>query len=64
MTESQNCRGWKGILEFIQSNSPATAVSLQEVVQQNVLVGFGYLQRRRLHSLSGQPVPDGKKGLH
>jgi len=30
---------------------------LEQVAQDLVQVGFEYLQRRRLHNLSGQPVP-------
>jgi len=33
---------------------------LHQAAQELVQVGFEYLQRRRLHSLPGQPVP----GLH
>jgi len=36
---------------------PAEAGSVQQVVQESVEVDFEYLQKRRLHSLSGQPVP-------
>jgi len=53
ITELQNCRGWKGPLEIIESNSPAKAGSLDQVAQ----VGLEYLQRRRIHNLLGQPVP-------
>lgn len=30
---------------------------LEQVVQDNVQMAFGYLQGRRLHSLFGQPMP-------
>ena len=30
---------------------------LEQAAQERVQVGFDYLQRRRLHSLPGQPVP-------
>jgi len=30
---------------------------LQQVTQESVQMGLEYLQRRRLHHLSGQPVP-------
>ena len=38
---------------------------LQQAAQDLVQAGLEYLQRRRLHNLSGQPVPevDGKLGL-
>ena len=56
-TESQNCRGWNRPLEIIESNPPAKAGSLDQVAQVGVQAGVDYLQRRRLHNLSGQPVP-------
>lgn len=33
ITESQNCRGWKGPLEIIETNPPAKAGSLHQVAQ-------------------------------
>ena len=56
-TESQNCRGWKGPLEIIESNPPAKAGSLDQVPQVCIQAGLELLQRRRLHNPSGQPVP-------
>ena len=56
ITESQNCRGWKGPLE-IKSNPPAKASSLDQVAQVGAQMGPECLQRRRLHNLSGQPIP-------
>jgi len=38
------------------SNFPANAGSLQLVTEESIQVGSEYLQRR-LHNLSGQPVP-------
>ena len=35
---------------------PAKAGSLQQVAKERISVGFEYLQRRRLHNLSEQPV--------
>ena len=57
-TESQNHRGWKGPQEITESNPPAKAGILQLVAQVSVQMGLEYLHRRRLHNLSGQPVPD------
>lgn len=53
ITESENGWGWKGPLEIIWSNPLLKQVPLEEVVQDHVLVGFEYLQRRS-HNLSGQ----------
>lgn len=36
---------------------PAKEDSLQHVAQESLQMGFEYLQRRRFHNLSGQPVP-------
>ena len=36
---------------------PAKQDSLEHIVQDGSQVGFEYLQRRRHHSLSGQPIP-------
>ena len=52
----QNCRGWKGLLEIIQSNPPAKAGSLDQAAQMGIQVDLERLQRR-LHTLSVQPVP-------
>lgn len=57
ITESQNCRGWKGPQKIIGSNTPAKAGSLEQAAQVGVQTHLKYLQRRRLHSLPGQPVP-------
>jgi len=59
-SESQNCRGWKGPQEIIGSNSFAKAGALQQVAHVGVQMGLECLHSRRLHNLSGQPVP----GLH
>jgi len=40
-----------------QVQPPAKACSLQQVAQVGVQVGLKYIQRRRLHSLSGESVP-------
>ena len=52
--------GWKGPLWVTQSNPLPKQGHLQQVVEDLVQVGLEYLQRRRLHSLPGQPGP----GLH
>ena len=56
ITESQNCRGWKGPLEIIKFNPLAKAGSLQQVAQVGIQVGLESYLQRRLHHLSGQPV--------
>jgi len=57
MAESENHQGWKGPPEITEFNPPAKAGSLREVAWESIQAGFERLQRRRLHSLSGQPVP-------
>ena len=55
---SQNCRGWKGLLEIIKSNSLLKQVhysrSHRWVLSIWVQMGPEYIQRKRLPSLSGQ----------
>ena len=46
-----------GPQEIIESNPPAKAGTLQQVAQVGVQINLEYIQRRRLHNLSGQPVP-------
>jgi len=53
ITESQNCRGWKGALEIIKSNPPAKAGFLDQVAQVGIQEGLEYLQGRRLHKKRG-----------
>ena len=36
---------------------PAEQDHLEHITQDGIQVGFEYLQKRRLHNLSGQPVP-------
>jgi len=60
ITESQNDRGWKGPLWVTQSNPLPKQGHPQQAAEDHVQVGLEYLQRRRLHSPSGQPGP----GLH
>ena len=54
--KSQNHRGWKRSQEIIESNPPTKTGSLQWFAQVSIQIGLEYLQRRRLHSLFGQPV--------
>lgn len=42
------CINWKGSLEIIQSSPTAKAGSLEQIAQE-------YLQKRRIHNLSGHP---------
>ena len=60
VTESQNGRGWQGPLWLTQSNPLPKQGHPQQAAQHRVQAGLEYLQRRRLHSLPGQPGP----GLH
>ena len=60
ITESQHGRGWKGPLWVTQPNPLPKQGHPEQAAQHHVQVGLEYLQRRRLHSLSGQPGP----GLH
>jgi len=55
--ESQNRGSWKGSLEIFQPNPTAKAGSLKQAAQEGIQKDFAYLQRRKLHSLSGQLVP-------
>ncbi|MEQ5394207.1 hypothetical protein ABN236_19285, partial [Proteus sp. fly-1013] len=43
--------------EVIESITPVKAGTLQQVTQVGIQMDLEYLQRRRLHNLSGQPVP-------
>ena len=63
--ESQNCRwkGWKGPFPWKEPMEFAECNPLQKqdpcnryIAQVGIQTGLEYLQRRRLHSLSGQPV--------
>ena len=57
---SQNHRmEWVG-RDLWRSSSPNSLLEqdhLEQVAQDGIQAGFEYLQRRRLHNLSGQPVP-------
>jgi len=63
-TESQNGRGWKGPLCITQSNTLPKQGHPEQAAQHLVQVGLEYLQRRRLHSLPGQPVPGLRLSSH
>jgi len=59
-TESQNHRILGVGRGFCWSSSPIPLPNqgrLQQVAQDLVQAGLEYLQRRRLHNLTGQPVP-------
>jgi len=55
ITESQHGRGWKGPLWVTQPNPLPQQGHPEQAAQDLVQVGLEYLQRRRLHSLPGQP---------
>ena len=57
ITEPQNVRAWKGPLWVTQSNPLPKQGHPEPAAQDCVQAGLEYLQRRRLHSLPGQPVP-------
>jgi len=59
-TESQNHRMFRVGRDLCGSSSPTPLLKqghLQQAVEDFVQVGLEYLQRRRIHNLSGQPVP-------
>ena len=55
-TESQNVWGWQGPLWVTQPNALPKQGHPEQAAQHRVQGGLEYLQRRRLHSPSGQPV--------
>ena len=57
VTESQNGGGWQGPLGVPQPNPLPKQGHPEQGAQQRVQLGLEYLQRRRLHSLPGQPGP-------
>jgi len=57
VTESQNGWSWKGPLWVTQSNPLPKQGHPQQAAQDRGQAGLEYLQRRRLHNLSGQPGP-------
>ena len=56
-TESQNVRGWKDPLWATQPNPLPKQGHPEQGAQHRGQAGLEYLQRRRLHSPSGQPGP-------
>lgn len=40
ISESPNCRGWKGPLEIVESNPPATVGFLQQLTQVRIQTGL------------------------
>lgn len=52
ISQSLNCRGWKGPQETIEHKAPAKGGSLQDVTQVGIQMGFEHLHRRRVHKLS------------
>ena len=56
-TEPQHGRGWQGPLGIPQPNPPPKQGHPEQAAQHRVQAGLKYLQRRRLHSLPGQPGP-------
>ena len=54
---TQNVWGWKRPLWVTQSNPLPKQGHPEQAAQHRVQVGLEYLQRRRLHSLPGQPGP-------
>ena len=57
VTESQNGRGWQGPLWVTHPNPLPKQGHPEQAAQHLVQAGLEYLQRRRLHSLPGQPGP-------
>ena len=57
ITESQNIWGWKGPLWVTQPNPLPKQGHPEQAAEDLVQAGLEYLQRRRLHSLPGQPGP-------
>ena len=59
--KSQNHRGWQGPLWITQPNPLPKQGHPEQAAQDLVQAGLEYLQRRRLHSLPGQPGPGSVK---
>ena len=57
LIESQHGRGWQGPLWVTQPNSLPKQGHPEQGAQHRGQAGLEYLQRRRLHSLPGQPGP-------
>jgi len=56
-TGSQHGRGWQGPLWVTQPNPLPKQGHPEQAAQHRGQAGLKYLQRRRLHSLPGQPGP-------
>ena len=56
-TESQHGWGWQGPMWVTQPKPPPKQGHPEQAAQHRVQAGLEYLQRRRLHSLPGQPGP-------
>ena len=53
----QNCRGWKGPPELMESSPTRSRLpAAEQAAQVGVQAGLQYLQRRRIHSLPVQPA--------
>lgn len=51
---------WLGLEDTRRSSSSTLLlkqIHLEQTAQDRIQAGFEYLQRRRVHNLSGQPVP-------
>ena len=57
LTESQPGRGWQGPLWVTQPNPLPKQGHPEQAAQHRGQAGLEHLQRRRLHSLPGQPGP-------
>ena len=57
ISESQHGGGWQGPLWVTQSNPLPKQGHPEQAAQHRVQAGLEYLQRRRVHSLPGQPGP-------
>lgn len=57
LNQSQDHRMVKAGRRLCSSKPLLKQLHLQELAQDHIWMGFKYLQRKRLHSLSGQPVP-------
>ena len=64
ITESQNGGGWKGPLWVTQPNLLLKQGHPEQAAQDCGQAGLEYLQRRRLHSLPGQPESFLLNGCH
>ena len=56
-SKSQNCRGWKRLQEFIESNRPAKAAFLQQVTQAGIQMGLQHLHTEHSTTSRGRLFP-------